>query len=187
MTVLPLFSLGLGVALARLLRRRAWGREPAAPVALALLLVLPGLLYAGYRLARQGPPPTTPAARAAYLGRVLPLYPAVARANALLRPGERLYGLFAEEMRDHVRGGSLGDWYGPWRYPAVTPLLAEPEALHARLRGWGVGLLLVAKQRGTPPAAFAGLAARGAPFELIYEDRAAKLYALRAGAAGGPR
>jgi hypothetical protein len=186
-TVLPLFSLGLGVALARLLRRWPWGRGRAASVALALLLALPGWLYAGYCLVRQGPPPTTHAEREAYLLRALPLYPAVARGNALLRPGDRLYGLFAEEMRDHVRGDFLGDWYGPHRFAAVTPLLGEPEALHARLRGWGVDLLLVAKDPEAPPVALTALNTPGAPFELLYEDRAAALYALRAGGGGGPR
>ena len=177
-TVLPLVSLGLGVGIARLLRRWARGRERAASVALALLLALPGWLYAGYRLARQGSPPVTHGAREAYLLRALPLYPAVARANALLRPGDRLYGLFAEEMRDHVRGAFLGDWYGPHRFQELTPLLGEPEALHARLRGWDVDLLLVAKDPEVPPVA---LTPPGAPFELLYEDSAAALYALRAG------
>jgi hypothetical protein len=181
-TVLPLLSLALGLAVGDVLLRWRWGRTRGASVALAVALVLPGWLYAGYRIARQGALPTTSAAREAYLLRVLPLYPAVARVNRLLRPGDRVYGLHAEEMRDHVRGEYLGDWYGPHRYALLEERLAAPGAFHAVLQEWGVDFLLVARDRVPPLPVVRG---EGRALELLYEDDAALLYAVRTRSGGG--
>lgn len=175
-TVLPLFSLALGIVAAAALRRFAPAR-PLAPAILAALLVVPGWLYAGVRIVRQGPVPATSAAREAYLLRSVPLYPAVARLHQEMRPGDTVYGLHAEQMRDFVRGNFLGDWYGPHRYGLMPDLATAPQALAATLRGIGVDFLLVAKPPGTAPLA---RVAGQSSFELLYEDPRAALFALRA-------
>jgi 4-amino-4-deoxy-L-arabinose transferase-like glycosyltransferase len=175
-TILPLVCLALGLSATHALSgvRLHWRARVAAAV--AGLLLLPGWLYAGYRLWRLGPLPVTPPGREAFLSRQVPLYRAVARANRELQPEDTLYGLHAEQMRDYRRGEWAGDWYGPLRYGAVAPLLARPGALATVLRGADVELLLVPKTEGRAPRFAAALAASG--FELVYEDGAALLYAV---------
>ncbi len=181
--VLPLFSLVMAVGIAagltsaiRRLRLPA-RRQRTTGLALALLLSSPGWLYASYRLSRLGPLPTTPGARSAHLARLLPVYPAVERLDAELVPGERVYLLYAEEMRYHVRGEVVGDWSGPDNYREIGPLLADPGALARRLRARGVRYLLVGKTRTPlPPRERAPWPEN---FRLLYEDPAAALYALR--------
>jgi hypothetical protein len=184
LTVVPLLSLLLGVAAAKgagALAARSTARRWVV-VGLAVLLVLPGWLYALHRLVRQGPPPTTAAARETYLLRSLPLYPAVARLQRTAHPGDTVYGLFAEEMRDFVGVRFLSDWYGPYRYATLGGVLREPGALGSVLRAMGVDYLLVARGRAAEQS-FAEPGA-GSGFELLYEDRHALLYALRPEAGG---
>jgi 4-amino-4-deoxy-L-arabinose transferase-like glycosyltransferase len=173
--VLPLGSLALGVALARLLAGAPVGRRPWAVAAVALLLVLPGWLYAGHRLVLQGPPPVTAEERDEYLRRRLPLYPAVARVNELLRPGDSVYGLYAESMRDFVRGDFLGDWYGPQGYGELGPPGGGSGVLGDSLRSWGVDFLLVARQAPVPIA----VDTERSRLDLVYRDAHALLYAVR--------
>jgi len=77
--VLPL----AGVAVAASLAIASDGRRvpKRAMAALCLLCFLPGWLYAGYRMRKQGPLPITAAGREIYLARSLPFYPAIAWLN----------------------------------------------------------------------------------------------------------
>jgi hypothetical protein len=191
-TVLPAVSLALAVAAATILdlitarSRPGWSpaRTRAFSVGLAAALVLPGVLYAGFRLVRQGPPPTTAAARAAYLRRSVPLYAAVAHLSGRLHPGDTVYGLFAERMRDYVPARFLGDWFGPYRYANLGGGSSRPDSLGATLRGWGVDFLLV-ERRTAAGKSFVEPDARSG-FELLYADESALLYALRPAAEPQP-
>jgi Dolichyl-phosphate-mannose-protein mannosyltransferase len=143
--VLPLTCLALGGALDLLLRPRlaAWPRLAAV---LALLLVLPGPLYAAYRMNRLGPIPANPDQRAAFLARQIPLYPIVARLDRGLGRNETVYALYAEHMRDFVRDGRfLGDWFGPASYARITAAAHDPAAFHRTLSGLDVDYLLIAR------------------------------------------
>ncbi len=190
---LPLFSLGLAVALAGGLTR--WvDRSPPALTARARLgpfaafgsrlvlvalvvglLALPGSLYALHRLVLQGPLPTTPVERDLYLRRMLPPFSAIAYVNERIRPGETIYGLHLESMRYLARGRFLGDWYGPCRFGLLLERLPVAESFDALLRSWRVDYLAVA--RNTP--AGETLARGRADLELVYEDPAALVFALR--------
>ncbi len=180
--VLPLFALVIAAGLAdrlpdRLLARMRRGR------ALALLILLissPAWLYAGYRMTRLGRLPTTPDQRDAHLRRQLPVYATVERLNRELAAGERTYLLYAEEMRYHLRGEVVGDWFGPDNYTEVGPLLADPRALAHRLRAIGVDYLLIGKTRGDlPPRDQETASAWQERFTLLHEDPAAALFAVR--------
>lgn len=172
--VLPLSALFAARILARLLRSLPEGRRRAAAIACAVLVALPGWAFAVHRVARLGPPPTSAAAREAFLARVVPAYRAVRFVNARLRPGERVYGLYLESMRAHVRGEFEGDWFGPRRYGVLLARAQEPGALGATLRAWGIDYLLV--HADFPALA---LAARDASsFERLYEDEAAVVFAV---------
>jgi hypothetical protein len=172
--IVPLAAVALAVGFAGRLPKRLRTGAPAALLALAL--VAPGWLYAGYRLQRLGPLPVTAQERAAHLARVLPVYPAVEQLNREVRPGERTYLLFAEEMRYHLQGEVVGDWFGPHNYREIAPLLGDPPALAGRLRAIGVDYLLIGKTRGPLPSGVDAFWARD--FVRIHDDAAAVLYRL---------
>lgn len=163
--VLPLVSLGLGGALAR---RRL---RPRVLAALAVLLFLPGWLYALYGIRREGPLPVRPEEREAYLRRELPAYAALQHLNRLRGRDYVVYGVHTENMVYHAEGTLLGDWNGPASYQRVLPALSDPEALHRRLRDLGAGYLLLLRDR-TPPLP------ENRRFHRIYSDGEAEVYEL---------
>jgi hypothetical protein len=167
--VLPLLSLALALALAA----RVSGRLAAA---LALALVLPGWLYAGYRIWLQGPVPVTGPAREEYLAHQLPVYPAVRYLNHARGDGYTVYAFNAESMQYHADGRCLGDWSGPARYDLLIPHLRHPDALWRELRRLGADHLLVARGTGVHlpvrDPAFQRL------FRRVYSDTAADVYEL---------
>jgi 4-amino-4-deoxy-L-arabinose transferase-like glycosyltransferase len=171
--VLPLASLAVAGSLAVL-----WaGRPRGAVAALCLVCFLPGWLYAGYKIHKQGPLPITAAQREAYLARELPLYPAIAFLNRTRGRGFTVWALHAENMAYFADGRFLGDWFGPARFESVLRGLRGPEDLHRRLRRLGADHLLV-------PARHEGLLFPQDGdfrrwFEPVYADPAARVFALR--------
>lgn len=174
--VLPLLCLGVAETATRLLARRRRGVATIALAALAVLAVLPGWLYAGWRLARQGPAPATAEARERWLDERLPLHPAVREVDRRYGAAVTIYGVHAENMVYFARGRLLGDWNGPASYARVLSTIRDPALFHRKLRSLGVDVLLVAKGKavGLPPGA-----AAEALFRKVYEDDAATVYELR--------
>ncbi len=172
--VLPLLALAIGAALGALLARL---RSPAArrllPALLGAVLFLPGWLYALYRVAGEGPPPVTAAARERYLMRELPLYPAIARLNALGGRDAAAYGVFAERMVYFAQGRLLGDWNGPASFARVLPAARDAEELRRTLRRLGVSYLLVPAGREFGLPSTPEFRRRFAP---LYADPHARLY-----------
>lgn len=167
--VLPLASLGLAGALTR------WRLRPRVLAALAVLLFLPGWLYALYGLHREGALPVSPAEREAYLRRELPAYAALQHLNRLRGRDYVVYGVHAENLVYHAEGTLLGDWNGPASYARVLPAMGDPEAFHRRLRQLGVEYLLLPRDRAAPLSEAPAWRRR---FRRIYADRAAVLYEL---------
>jgi hypothetical protein len=173
--ILPLACLAVGVTAVRLgigVRPRPYGVTVAA--ALAVVLVLPGWLYAVYRLTTRGPIPVTAEARETFLSRQLALYPAVARLNREIGPHEVAYGLYAEQMRSFVDGRYLGDYWGRTPHRVLLGAAGDPAAFHRVLIGWDVDYLLIARRAD-------GFELPEAPawrerFLPLYADAAAKLY-----------
>lgn len=167
--VLPLLSLALGLAVAARVSRRL-------AAALAVIVFLPGWLYAGYRIWAQGPVPATVQGREEYLVRQLPLYPAVRALNRSLGSRYTVYAFNAENMTYFADGRFLGDWNGPARYARLIPHLQAPAALWRELRVLGADHFLVAKGTGVhlpvEEPAFRRL------FRQVYSDSAADVYAL---------
>lgn len=143
--------------------------------AVCALAFLPGWLYAGYRIARQGPPPATAAERELYLARKLPLYPAVRQLD---RISSTAYAFHAENMKYFYEGALYGDWIGEARYRRFFPLVETPAMLHRELRELGATHLLLSKSPGTvrPPEP----AEWKRWFRKVYEDPAAEVFALAA-------
>jgi hypothetical protein len=143
--VLPLLSLAVAVSAVPLLAR--WSR-PRFAAALAAIVLLPGWLYAGYRLLLAGPVPDTPQARDRYLAERLPVWPAVRFLNRTRGSAYTVYAFHAENMVYLAQGRFLGDWNGPGRFSLVQPLTRYPAALHAKLRELGVDSMLVVDDSG---------------------------------------
>ncbi|HTQ80536.1 MAG TPA: glycosyltransferase family 39 protein, partial [Thermoanaerobaculia bacterium] len=168
---LPLLCLALAAALVRFC-------PPRWTVPLLVLLLLPGWLYAGYRLSRQGVLPTTVEARERYLTAHLPLYPALTWLNRERGSAYTVYAFFAEDMTYFAAGTLLGDWHGPGRFTEILPALGDPDLLWEKLRSLKADYLLVPRERG-------GLRLPEGPafprrFRLVYTDRAAWVFALAA-------
>ncbi|HZF10293.1 MAG TPA: phospholipid carrier-dependent glycosyltransferase [Thermoanaerobaculia bacterium] len=171
--ILPLLSLALAAALDRL------PLSPRGGIALAVLLLLPGGLYAIYRVALQGAPPVTSAARDHYLAARLPLYPAVAWLNREGGSDSTVYAFFAEDMTYFAQGTLLGDWHGPARFAELLPDLGDPEALWRHLRSLGVDFLLVPRDRGDLRLPESPAWSRR--FRPVYADPHARVFALDGG------
>jgi 4-amino-4-deoxy-L-arabinose transferase-like glycosyltransferase len=170
--ILPLVCLTLAAGL----DRSVLVRRPVALAGLAVLLLLPGVLYAGYRIVRQGAPPVTAEGRERYLSARLPLYPALAWLNRERGKSYTVYAFFAEDMTYFAEGNLRGDWLGPGCFTEVLPAIGNPETLWRRLRALGAGYLLVPRDRG-------GLRLPDSPawrrwFRPVYADRAAVIFAL---------
>ncbi len=145
--------------------------------AFAVLCLLPGWLYAGYRLLRLGPVPVTATQRAAFLARELPVYPAIRYLNRARGGAYTVYALHAENMEYFAAGRLLGDWSGPAAFGAVVPPDGDPETLYRRLRGLGADHLLIVRAKSRPlrpdEAAFRRR------FQAVYADPIAEVFALR--------
>lgn len=179
---LPLLALAAAGSLAAVVRRwpRLAGRSLAAVLCLGAFL--PGWLYAGFRIVRQGPPPVTADGREAYLARKLPAYPAIAWLNRARGPSYTLWALHAENMTYFAAGRFLGDWFGPESFGRVLAAGRDAESFHRELRRLGVTHLLI-PERGAlgqvivPPVPDDDAFRRR--FAIIYQDPGARLYALR--------
>jgi hypothetical protein len=108
---------------------------------LALLLLLPSLIYTGWRL--HDGFPLRAAARESYLAQRLPGYAAVSALNREHPGGYRAYGLHLERLAYFADGTLLGDWFGPARFREVYARLDDPPALAAHLRRLGADYLIV--------------------------------------------
>jgi 4-amino-4-deoxy-L-arabinose transferase-like glycosyltransferase len=181
--ILPLASLALAGSVASAVHR--WPRlAPSRRLAAALCLgcLLPGWLYAGYRIARQGTLPVSPAAREAYLAHALPLYPAIAWLNRTRGSAYTVWALNAENMAYFADGRFRGDWIGLASFERVLGGLKGPADLHRRLRGLKVDYLLVnlPASKGLGRLSFPEDRELRSWFEPVYEDGAARIYRLRA-------
>jgi 4-amino-4-deoxy-L-arabinose transferase-like glycosyltransferase len=179
---LPLASLALAGSMASTVQR--WPRLASRRLAGALCLgcLLLGWLYAGYRIARQGPLPVAPAAREAYLARALPLYPAISWLNRTRGSAYTVWALHAEHMAYFAEGRFRGDWVGQASFERVLGGLKGPADLHRRLRGLEVDYLLVnlLVSKGMGSLSFPEDGELRRWFEPVYEDGAARIYRLRA-------
>ena len=157
--LLPLVSVAAAIIIA--------ARWPRATTVLALLAVVPGVAYAGYRLGLMQVPPATAARRSEWLARHVPAYPALLRAG-----DERIYVCGGEQLKDYAGGELLGDFAGPFSYERILAGANGTAAIAQRLRGIDIRYFLVVKAACPLPRRNGGLA-------LIYEDAAAQLWRVQ--------
>ena len=159
MPLLPLVSMAAAISVAPMLRGRM-------VIVLSVLAIAPGVTYAGYRLARQGPPPLTSAQRQQYLEAHIPEYRALERRG----PG-RIYVCGAEQLKYYGGEEFLGDVTGPF----ANQTIVGGEHLSRTLTGLHIRYLLVSARC---PIQWQRLPAEPR-FELVYTDDGAKLWRLR--------
>jgi hypothetical protein len=107
------------------------------------VLLAPGWLYAGYKVAQAGPLPTTAEARHAYLTRRFPSYVIYQFLNETRGQDYAVYSLFDINMVYYAEGVFLGDIVGPARFPRITSKMGDSQALYAELRGLGITHLAI--------------------------------------------
>jgi len=157
--LLPLVSVAAASVFAR------WKK---LSVALSLLSIAGGLAYAGYRVARQGPPPLNAARRQQHLEQRVPEYRALERRGA-----GRIYVCGAEQLKYFGGDDLLGDVYGPASYEKVIAGSRDANDLSANLARIDVRYLLMSRRRC--PREWQRLPASPA-FELVYVDDGALLW-----------
>lgn len=142
-----------GIALSRVLdgSRVASLRGERVAAFLALSLAALGPAYAVYKIVRRGVPPSTPAAREAFLARELPGYDAIRILNASCGAEYTLFVIGGQNLAYYAEGRFLGHAGGPFARDRVEPMLGDPERLREVLLGWGVNFLYVSRAR--PPGA----------------------------------
>jgi hypothetical protein len=151
----PIFPAGLlasTVTLDNLLRRFRWAHARRGALllctGLSLLLLLPGLAWAGQTLRRRGWLPVTPAAREEYLAKYIRAYPAIAGLNRELGDRYTLYGLYCANAGYFAQGRFLGDYFGPERYSLVLDSLSDSRRLRTTFGKMGATHLLVCEETG---------------------------------------
>ncbi|MEL7060471.1 MAG: hypothetical protein AAGN46_10635 [Acidobacteriota bacterium] len=141
--ILPLVALLMASGLDALLpRRRGWG------LAVGLALLLPGVVYAGFKAVERGPLPLDAQTRQDDLERQIPGYAAIRRLDAAadahpeLR-GYRMLAIYGERLASTPRhGATVGDHFGPAAYSTFLPLREHPRLLATTLHGFEVCFLL---------------------------------------------
>lgn len=176
-TVLPLVSLAVAASIPP-----SWlASHRRLALILCLACFLPGWLYAGYRIQRQGLPPLTVEEREVYLARALPAYPAVVHLNRTWGSGYTVWALHAESMTYFADGRFLGDWTGRASFARMLGASPDVPSLHRELRRLGATHLLLparfADRREVAPP-FPDDAAFRRWFRLVYQDPGARIYAL---------
>ncbi|MGB9661866.1 MAG: ArnT family glycosyltransferase [Moorellaceae bacterium] len=150
--VLPLLSLLTATVVERFLLwlplLRRWSGHAVITGIIAILLVLPGWLYATHKVLEQGPVPVTQDQRDIYLARHLLSYPAYKFLNDLKGRNYTLYALYDENMAYFADGQFMGDWFGPARYSRIATKLGDSQGLYEELKTLGANYFLINKQRG---------------------------------------
>ena len=155
MPILPVTALAGVASLLELSAPRALSRRGL--VAVCLVLLVPGALYAGWLCARLGPLPLEARARDTFLERNVAGYRAVEFLNRSRGASYVAYGLNFEQLAYHARGLWLGDWSGPARYDGFLRAFGETATLLPYLHGLGADHLVLRRDaRPLPPQAVDG-------------------------------
>ncbi|MCU1244805.1 MAG: hypothetical protein JWN02_715, partial [Acidobacteria bacterium] len=137
--LLPLVAVTAAAVGGRWLASRPRGDR--ATLVIAAIVLVPGLFYAVYRLAVQGPPPVSAEERRYYLEAKVPEYRALEH-----RGRGRVYVCGAEQLKSYAGDDLLGDAIGLYSSPRILGG-ADAEELSRRLDGLGVRYLLVSRER----------------------------------------
>jgi hypothetical protein len=132
-----------GAALAAGIRRP--GRRSATyfAAAVALVALIPGVIFLVWVLDRRGPIPASAAVRERTLEALLPAYSTIRFMNRRYGSEYVVYAFGAENMHYFAEGRLLGDFGGPWAYWRVLSRASSAEGLRAVLAEFRATHLLV--------------------------------------------
>jgi len=145
--VLPLFCIAAAVSVERYLIRLSFIRrlidKNITVVTVAILLILPGWVFAFKTVNHKGFPPINEKERESYLSQELPSYKAYSFLNSISGNRYRLYALLDENMAYFANGQFIGDWFGPGRYRKILDKLGNEDRLFNELRSLGAECFIV--------------------------------------------
>lgn len=156
--VLPMLAIAIGYALSRVMR---------SVIAASILLAAPGLCWMLLLLRGFGPIPVRAEARDAFLSRRIAVYDSLHHL-AKTQPAAVVYMLHAENATYYCPARCMGESYGPYRAQLVVPLLDQPALLAAKLRGFGVEVLVLNRTVSQDAAAAARLERSG--FRMLFRS-----------------
>ncbi len=170
---MALLALAAVLATDRWVRRLPWQR--AITVTVSLALSAPSLWWVVEQIRVSSWPPTTRAAREAFLARTLPSYRAIRFLNQERGQSYRLYAFPPlDGARYYAQGQMLGDWLGPGRFQGIYQAGLKAEQIRDRLARLNVDFLLVPNLAQLP----SGGDPRAA-FTCVYQNADSSLYELK--------
>jgi hypothetical protein len=172
MWALPLASAAAALASRGLFDRFSIDTKRAVAI-VAIVLVLPGPLYALHRIQRNGAIPMDEGLRVAWLARQVPEYGAIEFVNARSTPEDVSWFCGGENLPYHVRGTGIGDHWGPARFDLLASARDEIE-LDRRAASLGARYLLVVKRSCAIPAL--DPARPSTRFTRVYDDATVTIY-----------
>lgn len=173
--VLPLAAVACAVAMSRWVAPGNAAR-PLVSVPFVIAILLPGLLYGGYRITMGGAIPTSAATREEWLHRKNPEYRGVSFLNAHARANDIAYVCGGEQLAYHFRGRMIGDHTGPARYDRIVSAPDTAE-LADRFDSLGARWVIVVRERCRIPALEQDGAAR--TFVKRYDDGITVVYEMQ--------
>ncbi|MFA6956051.1 MAG: phospholipid carrier-dependent glycosyltransferase [Thermoanaerobaculia bacterium] len=157
------------LSLVRLDSRRALG-------IVAIAVLLPGPLYALYRIDRNGAIPFDRPSRDAFLAKQVPEYGAIAFLNTHSRREDVAWFCGGEQFAYHFRGLAFGDLTGAARFELISSARDESE-LNRRAARLGAHYIVVDRKRCEVPVLARGTANRS--FSVVYQDSTTAVYERR--------
>ncbi|HUF64791.1 MAG TPA: glycosyltransferase family 39 protein [Gemmatimonadaceae bacterium] len=147
--VWPLLALAaaasLGVVVGhRFVSGRFW--RPAVTIVLAVMLLMPGWLFASASVYRRWPLPTNDTMRDRYLAQRLETYPIYSYLNRERGEDYTLYALYDGRMAYYADGTFMGNYFGPARYRDLLDSMTSGETLFRHLKRLGATHFLVASR-----------------------------------------
>ena len=170
---LPLLGLATASALDGIVRmiplKSGMRRDAFITACGCALLLIPTARYTGRVLKQWGLPPVTAQQRERYLSQTVPLYPLIARLNALKGRQYTVYVLYQENLAYFADGLFLGSFFGPARYGLIEGKLHRGDGgvLYQQLRVLGAGYFVLPRTCGLWHLQLPGDASFQEHFKLI--------------------
>ncbi|MBI2212526.1 MAG: glycosyltransferase family 39 protein, partial [Acidobacteria bacterium] len=169
---IPLACVAGTIAVREVLIRGTKDRRRLFAVA-AIVVLSPSVLYALYRIDRNGAIPLDRPGRDAFLSARVPEYGAIAFMNARSDENDVAWLCGGEQLAYHYRGEMFGDFAGAARFTLLTSARDERE-LATRAKSLDARYLLIVKRSCSIPALESGSPL--SQFARVYDDQVTTVY-----------
>lgn len=145
--VLPLVCLATAASLILFIKRISFLRNATENnlivFLIALLIILPGWLFAAIKVHKRLPLPTDQQQRDVFLSQQLDTYPIYKFLNEQRGKNYKVYAYFDSNMAYYADGKFMGDWFGPARFQDVLDNMQSGETLFRKLKDLEADYFLV--------------------------------------------